>query len=107
MTADADIKAASDRHGKGVIRGAHPQYVSAGVRYPEQHLAIRSDAARMAKGDARPEQISGNRAARAGIQNVAAGVAAEIGDTAEPVGGVVRHGGAAAIEAEAVDAGSG
>jgi len=104
---NVSIHAAAERYRKGIVGSGEGQAVAAAdVRYTEKNLSEGSEVGIVAIRDTRTEQISGERAVHAGAENVAAVIAAEIGDAAEPAVSVVCDGGAATVEIKAVHAGS-
>src|SRR5882762_6605350 len=98
------IHAATYGHGKGVVRIAGPRHARVSTRHTEENFAKRGYAPEATNGNARPEQIRGKRSARAGVQDIAAVIAAEIRNTAEPALRVVSDRRAAPVEAEAAHA---
>jgi len=72
------------------------------VRDTEKNLAERSEVRIVAIGNARAEEIRGERAVRAAAENIVAVIAAEISNAAKPAVGVVGDGRAAAVKIETV-----
>src|SRR6267378_3414461 len=98
------IHAATYGHGKRVVRTAGPRHARVRTCHAEENFAKRRYAPEVTNGNARPEQICGKRSACAGVQDIAAVIAAEVRNTAEPAIRVVGDRRAASVETEAADA---
>lgn len=80
---DVNIHASAESHREGIIRSGEGEAVAASdVRYAEKNLAKRREARVVPVLDTRTEEVCGERAVHARTENVAAVVAAKIGDAA-------------------------
>jgi hypothetical protein len=104
VAADADVHATAYGHGEGIVGRIGSGDAGAGVGHTEQYLSKRSYALIVTIADARAEEIGRERAVHAAIENIPVVIGAEIGDAAEPVGGVVGDRSTAAVGAKAVGA---
>jgi len=103
--ADAIVEAAAQTHGKRVVWVYGVKQIGAAVRRAKKRFGERMDAPNVVKINARAKQIGWSRATVADVEEVQIGVAAEIGNGAQPRLDVVGDGGAATVEAEAANAG--
>src|SRR5437762_757173 len=91
-----DVKPATCRHGKAIVRSVCRGSTCAHAFYAEEHFAKRRDAPPVAVRNPRTKKKGGQREVQATIQNVAVMISAEIGDAAQPVIHIVSNGSAAA-----------
>lgn len=102
----APIKTASDRCSEWILDAASRQVAAACVRYAHQHLTEGGNATGAIDRHARPKKISRERAATQRRWS-GSGVASDVHHSAEPALDVDGHRSAAAVHAEALNAGSG
>src|SRR5215472_6829523 len=100
MFCQFDVKPATYRHGKAIVRSVCRGGTCAHAFCAEEHLAEGRDAVPVAVRNPRTKKIGGQGEVQASVQNVAVMISAEIGDAAQPVIHIVSKGRATAVEIE-------